>query len=328
MSSDFDRADFKARQKAVAPRVVAEVPAARQVTTPAAPPVSGPALIAADHLKDLGWSTPKIMQVLQGPASSSIHEIAAKPTSLTPTPKRAPDAQIVDNIKKRLRAAFLKQVPDYLKALIDEAQPTPAEQKRFDDYKRTKDILKAAEVIEGAVTVLVTAINPLAGAVVGVAVAGVSATQEVLANDIDRYVAPWQKKDAGLNGAYALTMMRRRVYSYRGFTSLGYQHATDIQATFGISLNSPGLAQLEDAFDDYIDALLVQSGMTLGIAELHRYFPVNVVTESFDLIDRDNERILRFPDGTRNIDGRIVPQYAPVELEAITAEIAVQASKR
>lgn len=353
MARDFDRSDFEARQKARAASSSTTAPAGTRETAKGSgglafdvsvartrnmvadtangkPPLEGPALIVADHLRDLGWPSAQVKRLLEGPAGNSIHEIAARttaPAAAKPRPaakpqlSRASDEQIVVNVKKRCRAAFLKLVPDYLKALILEAQPTPEQLKRYEDYKKQKDILKAAEVIEGAVTALVTAINPLAGAVVGAAVAGVSATQEVLAKEIDQYVAPWEKKDAGLNGAFALAMMQRRVYSYRGFTSLGFTHATDTQVTFGISLNSPDLARLEDDFDDFIDGLLASAGGTLGIPNLHRYFPVNLVTEKLDFEDRDNERIVRLPDGSRNMAGRIVPQYAVSELEGIKAEV-------
>jgi len=347
VARDFDRSDFEARGKARAASTSTTAPPGTRETVKSSgklafdvgvartrgvvadtssgkPPLEGPALIVADHLRDMGWPSAQVKRLLEGPAGNSIHEIAARPTALAAVnaqPSRASDEQIVVNVKKRCRAAFLKLVPDYLKALILEAQPTPEQLRRFEDYKRQKDILKAAEVIEGAVTAVVTAINPLAGAVVGVAVAGVSATQEVLAKEIDQYVAPWEKKDAGLNGAFALAMMQRRVYSYRGFTSLGFTHATDTQVTFGISLNSPDLARLEDDFDDFIDGLLASAGGTLGIPNLHRYFPVNLVTEKLDFEDRDNERIVRLPDGTRNMAGRIVPQYAVSELEGIKAEV-------
>jgi hypothetical protein len=335
-AADFDRADFRARTLATnraatisgptAPDMPAEESIEEEST--ATPPHTGDALVVADALTDMGWSREQVGKMLAGPAKASIHEVvgklsAGKPSAAVTSPApRAEDWQIVDNAKRRLRAAFLKLVPGYLQALIAQAQPSPEEKRRYDDYKRSKDFLKAAEAIEGAVTVLVTAINPLAGAAVGVAVAGVSATQEALANDIDRYIAPWEKKDAGLTGAYALSYMRRWAYSYRGFTSVGYSQGTATQATFGISLNSPGLAALEDAFDDYIDGLLVQAGKALKIEYLHRYFPVNLVTEQLPVEERDNERILRYPDGSRDNNGRIIAQYVPAELEAISAEVA------
>lgn len=241
------------------------------------------------------------------PAEASAKAAQKKPPS---KPARATDDQIVINTKARLRAAVLKVMPEYLLALIADTQPSPEEIARYNNYKQQADILRAAETIEGAVAAVVTAINPIAGAVAGVAAAATSATMEVMAKDIDRYVAPWTLKNSGLTGDNAVKSMQKVVYTYRGFTSINYGDAPN--RIYGIRVFSN--AQKSEEFDDYIDSLLDSASKALQIPMLSRYFCVNVITEKLPLADRDNEK-------RDNYAGRVVAQYLPSELEKIIAEI-------
>ena len=241
--------------------------------------------------------------------SAAPQQDPAPPKQKDEEPARLSDAQIVINVKARLRAAALKIVPEYLLALIADTQPSPQELKRYNDYKATVGFLRAAEAIEGAVTAVVTAINPLAGAIVGVAVAGTAATQEMVAKDIDNYVAPWTLKNSGLTGDFAVKSMQRIVYSYRGFTSINYGSAPN--RIYGIRLDNKAK---QEEFDDYIDGLLEATAKVLQIPLFRRYFCVNQVTETLDWEDRDNEK-------RDNYRGRVVAQYLPAELEKIMAEI-------
>lgn len=225
-------------------------------------------------------------------------------------PARLTDDAIVINTKARLRAAVLKVMPEYLLALIADTQPSPAEIARYNNFKQQADILRAAEAIEGAVAAVVTAINPLVGAIAGVVAAATSATLEVMAKDIDRYVAPWTLKNSGLTGDNAVKSMQKMVYTYRGFTSINYGDAPN--RIYGIRVfNEP---QKSEDFDDYIDGLLDKASKVLQIPMLSRYFSVNVSTERLPLEDRDNEK-------RDNYAGRVVAQYLPSELEKIIAEI-------
>ena len=300
---------------------------------PSEPPIGTPAWWANEGLKDVAAGLSSRTGKEASPTDKAVAKARADiqppdgdsskiPASSNPVR----DAAIIVTIKARLRAALLKKVPGFLSALISDAQPSPAEQKRFDDYKRDKDILRAAEAIEGAVTAVVAAINPLAGAIVGLGVAAVSATQEVMAKEIENYIAPWQKKDAGLTTDYAVKALGSRVYNYRGFSSIGY--GSGISKTYGIWRNQENALAMEDSFDDYVDGLLQQAGKALRIDSLHRYFPINLVTESFALEDRDQERIVTDSQGFRDLRGRIAAQYAPDELEKIVAETVLATESR
>lgn len=213
---------------------------------------------------------------------------------------------IVAKLKERLRAAVLKLMPQYFQALVADAQPTPEEERRLEEYKKSAGALRIAEAIETAATAVIAAINPLAGALVGAGVAALSTTQEQLAKDIDSYVPPWLKKDAGLTMGIAVGIFQKRVYSYRGFTSMRYGDAPN--NIFGVR------ADQQSAFDDHVDSLLAKGEQTLGIPDLHRYFPAMQLTERLDWEDRDNEKIL--PDPSK----RIVAQYLPAELETVLAD--------
>lgn len=241
------------------------------------------------------------------PAPQQIRSDAAQaaPTTASPSNQELAGA-IVVKLKERLRAAMLKLMPQYFQALIADAQPTPEEERRLEEYKKSAGAIRIVEAIEAAATAVITAINPLAGAIVGVGVAALSATQEQLAKDIDSYVPPWLKKDAGLTMGIAVEIFQKRVYSYRGFTSMSY--GDSLNKIFGVR------ADEQSDFDDYIDSLLAKGERTLGIPNLHRYFPAMQLTERFDWEDRDNEKIL--PDPSK----RIVAQYLPAELEGVLAE--------
>lgn len=216
---------------------------------------------------------------------------------------------IVVKLKERLRAAVLKRMPQYFQALVADAQPTPEEERRLEEYKKSASALRIVEAIETAATAVIAAINPLAGAIVGVGVAALSTTQEQLAKDIDSYVPPWLKKDAGLTAGTAVEIFQKRVYSYRGFTSMS--HGDALNRIFGVRPDQ------QSEFDDYIDALLAKGERVLGLPELHRYFPAMQITEKLDWEDRDNEKIL--PD----LSKRIVAQYLPAELETVLAEAVI-----
>ena len=267
---------------------------------------------ATAFLHSLGWSASEISRLLQGPnteAPSSDRATEANPKSAAKASAKVPTEQsaaaLVIKIKGRLRIAAVKKMPDYLQALITDQQPSPEEQKRFDDYKQGADILRAAEAIEAALVVVATAVNPIVGAVAGVAVAAVSATQEVMAKEIERYIAPWQKKDAGLTAGLATKSMQTIAYSYRGFTSIGY--GSDMNSIYGIISFKAESAPREDEFDEYIDGLLYSASTALKIPFLSRYFPINQITEKLPLEDRDNERTPpRF-----DMRPRIVAQYLP-----------------
>lgn len=299
---------------------------------PSEPPIGTPAWWANEGLKDVAAGLSSRTGKESSPTDKAVVKARADmepqdgDSPKTPASNSARDAAIVVTIKARLRTTLLKKVPAFLSALISDAQPSPAEQKRFDDYKRDKDILRAAEAIEGAITAIVAAINPLAGAIVGVGVAAVSATQEVIAKEIENYVAPWQKKDAGLTTDYAVKALGNRVYNYRGFSSIGY--GSGLSRVYGIWRNHENAVAMEDSFDDYVDGLLQQAGKALKINSLHRYFPINLVTEIFALEDRDQERIITDSQGFRDLRGRIAAQYAPDELEKIIAETVLAAESR
>lgn len=101
----FDRADFAARPQAQAqlPSPQPQLPAAPPAPQPTAPPApeptrmiveeapaaSGPrqgaplkgdALIAAEHLRGLGWSRRKVQQILDGPEHASLAAIVSRET--------------------------------------------------------------------------------------------------------------------------------------------------------------------------------------------------------------------------------------------------------
>jgi len=268
-------------------------------------------------LRSLGWGDSDIDRLLKGPPEQApLSQTATKPKSKSPvlaSPKGLSVEAVIINIKVKLRTATVKKVPDYLQALIVDRQPSPEEQKRFDDYKQGADILRAAEAVEAALAAVATVINPVVGALGAVAIAAVSATQEVMAKEIERYIAPWQLKDAGLTAGLATRSMQSIVYSYRGFTSMGY--GSDINSIYGIDVTKSESARREDEFDDYIDRLLASTSSTFTIPNIGRYFPVNQITERLPLEDRDNERTPpRF-----DMRPRIVAQYLPAELEVIIA---------
>jgi len=248
-----------------------------------------------------------------------------KPVEPPPISERASADAIVVNTKARLRAALLKKIPAYMMALVSDAQPSPEELKRYNDYKQSGDILKAAETIEGAVTAVVTVINPLAGAIVGVGMAGIAATQEVMREDIERYIAPWSLKNAGITSDLAVKSMERRVYNYRGFSTISY--GDGLNSIYGIQGNQDHAVSKMDAFDDYVDGLVEQAGGVLKIPFLHRYFPINIVTEQFPLEQRDEEQVKTDPQGFRDMRGRIAAQYLPAELEKIIAEVVASEKK-
>lgn len=232
----------------------------------------------------------------------------AAPAATAPEHRELADA-IVVKLKERLRAAVLKRMPQFFQALVADAQPTPEEERRLEEYKKSASALRIVEAIEAAATAVMTAINPLAGAIVGAGVAALSATQEQLAKDIDSYVPPWLKKDVGLTAGAAVERFQKRVYSYRGFTSMS--HGDALNSIFGARLDQ------QSEFDDYMDALLAQGARVLGIPDLHRYFPAMQITEKLDWEDRDHEKIL--PD----LGKRIVAQYLPAELESVLAEAEI-----
>lgn len=250
---------------------------------------------------------------------------SSPPSELAPQPPRSDPVQaapavaassnreladaIVVKLKERLRAAVLKRMPQYFQALVADAQPTPEEVRRLEEYKKSASALRIVEAIETATTAVITAINPLAGAIVGAGVAALSTTQEQLAKDIDSYVPPWLKKDAGLTAGTVAEIFQKRVYSYRGFTSMS--HGDALNSIFGVR------ADQQSAFEDYIDGLLAQGEQILGIPNLPRYFPAMQITEKLDWEDRDHEKIL--PD----LGKRIAAQYLPAELESVLAEAVI-----
>lgn len=232
----------------------------------------------------------------------------AAPAATAPEHRELADA-IVVKLKERLRAAVLKRMPQYFQALVADAQPTPEEERRLEEYKKSASALRIVEAIEAAATAVITAINPLAGAIVGAGVAALSTTQEQLAKDIDSYVPPWLKKDAGLTAGTAAEIFQKRVYSCRGFTSMS--HGDGPNSIFGVRIEQ------QSEFDDYIDGLLAQGEKVLGIPNLHRYFPAMQITEKLDWEDRAKEKIL--PE----LGKRIVAQYLPAELETVLAEAVI-----
>ena len=292
---------------------------------PKDPPLATPAWWANEGLKDAAAGVPSR---IGSEASATDPAVTRARPARQPeqVPVRLTDDAVVVNLKARLRAALLKQIPAFMMALVSDAQPSPEELKRFNDYKASADYLKAAETIEGAVTAVVTAINPLAGAIVGVGVAGVAATQEVFRQDIERYVAPWAQKNAGITSDIAMKTLQTRAYNYRGFSSVAYGDVPN--NIYGIWTNQPDALARQGQFEDYVDSLLVAAGNALAIQFLHRYFPINLVTEKFAMEDRDMEQIKRDSQGFPIMTGRIASQYLPAELEKATAEVILAKAKK